>query len=103
MLLMLLDIKLLYRLFSQTELQKLQQLKDEVGELSSSDEKRYRALKKACERELLQAADVICCTCVGAGDPRLARMKFRSVLVDESTQSTEPECMVPVVCGAKQV
>jgi len=37
-----------------TELQKLQMLKDETGELSSSDEKRYRILKKQCEKELLQ-------------------------------------------------
>lgn len=46
---------------------------------------------------------MICCTCVGAGDPRLAKMQFRSILIDESTQATEPECMVPVVLGAKQV
>lgn len=51
----------------------------------------------------VQNADVICCTCVGAGDPRLAKMQFRSILIDESTQATEPECMVPVVLGAKQV
>jgi len=57
------------------ELQKLQQLKDETGELSVADEKRYRMLKKQCERDLLQSADVVCCTCVGAGDPRLARMQ----------------------------
>ena len=57
------------------ELQKLQQLKDETGELSVADEKRYRTLKKQCERDLLQSADVVCCTCVGAGDPRLARMQ----------------------------
>lgn len=88
---------------SNTELQKLQQLKDETGELSSVDEKRYRLLKKAAEKELLEAADVICCTCVGAGDPRLARLKFHSILIDESMQSTEPECMVPVVLGAKQL
>ncbi|XP_022243255.1 regulator of nonsense transcripts 1-like isoform X3 [Limulus polyphemus] len=86
-----------------SELHKLQQLKDETGELSSSDEKRYRMLKKACEKELLEAADVICCTCVGAGDPRLARFKFHSILIDESMQATEPECMVPVVLGAKQL
>lgn len=85
------------------ELQKLQQLKDETGELSSNDEKRYRALKRNAEKELLQHADVICCTCVGAGDPRLAKFRFRSILIDESTQATEPECMVPVVLGAKQV
>ena len=39
---------------SVPELQKLQQLKDETGELSSQDEKRYRTLKKQCEKELLQ-------------------------------------------------
>ncbi|XP_072385014.1 regulator of nonsense transcripts 1 [Diabrotica undecimpunctata] len=86
-----------------TELQKLQQLKDETGELSSVDEKRYRMLKKMAEKELLEAADVICCTCVGAGDPRLVRLKFHSILIDESMQATEPECMVPVVLGVKQL
>lgn len=86
-----------------SELHKLQQLKDETGELSSGDEKRYRALKKSCERELLESAHVICCTCVGAGDPRLSRFKFQSILIDESMQATEPECMVPVVLGARQL
>nr|SZF06520.1 Regulator of nonsense transcripts 1 [Psoroptes ovis] len=86
-----------------SELRKLQQLKDETGELSSSDEKRYRVLKRQCERELLESADVICCTCVGAGDPRLARFKFHSMLIDESMQATEPECMVPVVLGVRQL
>jgi len=36
------------------ELRKLQQLKDDQGELSASDEKRYRTLKRQAERELLQ-------------------------------------------------
>jgi len=88
---------------SMPELQKLQQLKDETGELSSKDEKHYRALKRQAERDLLQNADVICSTCVGAGDPRLVRFRFKSILIDESTQATEPECMVPVVLGAKQL
>ena len=46
---------------------------------------------------------MICTTCVGAGDPRLSKFRFRTVLIDESTQATEPECMVPVVLGCKQV
>lgn len=49
------------------------------GELSSGDEKKYKALKRATEREIAQSADVICCTCVGAGDPRLANFRFRQV------------------------
>lgn len=50
-----------------------------TGELSSSDEKKYKSLKRATEREISQSADVICCTCVGAGDPRLANFRFRQV------------------------
>lgn len=50
-----------------------------TGELSSSDEKKYKALKRATEREISQSADVICCTCVGAGDPRLSNFRFRQV------------------------
>ncbi|CAL9156940.1 unnamed protein product [Musa hybrid cultivar] len=87
----------------KSELHKLQQLKDEQGELSSSDEKKFKALKRATEREILQSADVICCTCVGAGDPRLENFRFRQVLIDESTQATEPECLIPLVLGVKQV
>ncbi|KAJ3087643.1 ATP-dependent helicase NAM7 [Quaeritorhiza haematococci] len=84
------------------ELQKLIRLKDEYGELSSSDEKKYKMLKRAAEREILQFADVICCTCVGAGDPRLSRFNFKTVLIDEATQAAEPECLIPLVLGAKQ-
>lgn len=65
---------------TNTELQKLQQLKDETGELSSVDEKRYRMLKKSAERELLEAADVICCTCVGAGNLICHRFTYNIIL-----------------------
>lgn len=85
------------------DLQKLLALKDELGELSHSDEKRFKQLQTSTERELLQAADVVCTTCVGAGDPRLAHFRFKQVLVDESTQATEPECLIPIMMGAKQI
>lgn len=88
---------------TNAELQKLIQLRDELGELSSQDEKKYKALVKICEKEILSNADVICATCVGCGDPRLAKFKFRTVLIDEATQATEPECMIPLVMGCKQV
>ncbi|KAA6411769.1 MAG: regulator of nonsense transcripts 1 protein, partial [Trebouxia sp. A1-2] len=81
----------------RADLRKLQQLKDEQGELSSQDERKYKALKQATEREILQAADVVCCTCVGAGDPRISGFRFRKLLVDEATQATEPEALIPLV------
>ncbi|CEJ81899.1 Putative Regulator of nonsense transcripts 1 [[Torrubiella] hemipterigena] len=86
-----------------SEFTKLSQLKNELGGLSSQDEKKFRHLTKVAEREILSNADVVCCTCVGAGDPRLAKMKFRNVLIDECTQSAEPECIIPLVLGCKQV
>ncbi|KAI9098698.1 RNA helicase-domain-containing protein [Phlyctochytrium arcticum] len=72
--------------------QKYIKLKRELGELSSNDEKRYRSLKRQAEREIIQNADVVCCTCY----------EFRTVLIDEATQAAEPECLIPLVLGAKQ-
>jgi regulator of nonsense transcripts 1 len=85
------------------EFGKLQRLKDEIGELSERDQKKYRSLRNRTEREILQAADVICCTCVGAGDPRLKNFRFRQVLIDEATQAIEAEALIPIAMGAKQV
>jgi regulator of nonsense transcripts 1 len=85
------------------EFAKLQRLKDEIGELSERDQKKYRSLRNKTEREILQAADVICCTCVGAGDPRLKNFRFRQVLIDEATQAIEAEALIPIAMGAKQV
>ena len=85
------------------EFKKLQRLKDEIGELSERDQKKYHMLRNRTEREILQAADVICCTCVGAGDPRLKNFRFRQVLIDEATQAVEAEALIPIVLGAKQI
>ena len=85
------------------ELRKLMRLKEEVGELSDADERRYRKLSRDAEREILAAADVICTTCAGAGDRRFEGLRFKQVLVDEATQAAEPECLIPLVMGAKQI
>lgn len=82
---------------------KLMRLKDEVGELNASDSKQYFKLLRKSEEEILGKADIICCTCSAAGDGRLSRFKFRSVLIDESTQATEPEMLIPIVKGSRQV
>uniref|UniRef100_A0A6U0THT0 Upf1 domain-containing protein n=1 Tax=Pinguiococcus pyrenoidosus TaxID=172671 RepID=A0A6U0THT0_9STRA len=85
------------------EFHKLHLLKEELGELLPSDQKKYHRLQKRLESEILAAADVICTTCTGAGDYRLKNVRFRQVLVDEATQATEAEAMLPIVMGAKQL
>ena len=85
------------------ELRKLQMLKDELGELSQTDERRFNKLRSKAEQRILGAADVVCCTCSAAGDWRIANLRFRQCLIDEATQATEPECLIPIVLGAKQL
>ncbi len=85
------------------EFNKLQRLKSEVGELTERDQKKYQVIRNRTEREILQAADVICCTCVGAGDPRLKNFRFRQVVIDEATQAIEAEALIPLTMGAKQI
>ena len=65
---------------------KLMMLKREKGGLSADDEKKFRDLRRRLEMEILEHADVVCATCVGAGDPRLQNFRFQHVLIDESTQ-----------------
>lgn len=86
-----------------SELAKLFKLRDTVGGLSDSDKRRFARLCSEVERLILEEADVVCCTCVGAADPRLAPYRFKYVLIDECTHATEPECLIPLVSGAKQV
>ena len=82
---------------------KLHNLKNEQGELSKKDEKRYKSLVRTLEQRVLGCADVICVTCVGAGDSRLANFQFNTVLIDEATQAVEPEALIPMVMGCKHV
>lgn len=79
------------------------QLLDELGELNHSDEALFMRLKRKAELEILQSAEVICTTCVGAGDPRLRTFRFRQVLIDECTQAFEAESFIPIVMGVKQL
>lgn len=64
-------------------------------------EKLSKALGRL-QKDILKKAEVVCCTCVGALDRRLVG-RFASVLIDESTQAREPEALIPIVRGAKQV
>ena len=81
----------------------MQQLKDEIGELSRGDEIRFLTLRRWAEKEVLDGAQIICCTCITAGCDSLYKRNFSAVLIDAAMQATEPECLVPIVHGARQV
>ncbi|KAG8347668.1 putative nonsense mRNA reducing factor 1 [Trypanosoma vivax] len=71
--------------------------------ISDEDYNAYKKGTMKIEELILNKADVVCCTCIGAGDSRLREMRFKYVLIDEATQGTEPETLIPLVRGAKQV
>ena len=48
-------------------------------------------------------ADVVLCTCVGSGADSIAKHNFAAVLIDETAQSTEPSCLVPLCHGCRQL
>lgn len=62
----------------------------------------FKNLRFKAESEILNQAEVICTTCIASSDHRLKEFQFSSVLIDEATQSVEPECILPMLKGCKQ-
>ena len=52
-----------------------------TGELSLEAERRLHSLWRRAEAEVLAEADVVCVTCIGAGDKRLRKHAFPAVRV----------------------
>jgi regulator of nonsense transcripts 1 len=84
-------------------MQDLLDKKEEQGELTEKEDKQLKDLRRLAEDEILKNADVICTTCVAAFDTRLKNFRFKQVLIDEATQATEPETLIPLLRGAKHV
>ena len=53
-------------------------------------------MERLAAEQVLREADVVCCTCVGAGDDLLEGFTFRVACVDEATQAPEPVALVPL-------
>jgi regulator of nonsense transcripts 1 len=85
------------------QMQELMIQKEEEGFLSEKDENQLKNLKSQAEREILKKAEVICTTCVAAFDKRLKPFNFSQVLIDEATQATEPETLLPILKKAQHV
>ena len=60
---------------------------------------RVRRIERQMRDDILDRAQVLCCTCIGVGHQLLDGRKFTRVLLDEATQATEPASLVPLVRG----
>jgi len=65
--------------------------------------KEVRRIEAQIRDDILDRAEVLCCTCIGSGHELLDGRSFPRVLIDEATQATEPATLVPMVRGARQV
>lgn len=69
----------------------------------SRNQKDIRRMEDEMTASVLDEAEVICATTIGAGHRLLTSRKFPIVLMDEATQATEPSALVPIVKGCRQL
>jgi ATP-dependent RNA/DNA helicase IGHMBP2 len=78
---------------------KREQLKQEAREMSSW----ANDLEQRLIDEILDNAQVITCTLVGASSSTLDSRKFRTVVIDEAAQALEPATWIPILKASKVV
>jgi ATP-dependent RNA/DNA helicase IGHMBP2 len=60
-------------------------------------------LEQRLIEEILDSAQVITCTLVGAAHPILEGRKFKTVVIDEAAQALEPATWIPILKGSRIV
>lgn len=85
----------------KTLLKTLQDQKKKFREAKKEYDKRERT----CRIDILQHADVICCTLSssGLGSIYEAKVRVDIVIVDEAAQCTEPEILIPLQHGCRKL
>ncbi|KAJ9523939.1 hypothetical protein QJQ45_022419 [Haematococcus lacustris] len=80
--------------------------KARIAELRS-DKREVQAaiddLKDRIRLDIISESGVVCCTCIGAGGPELEGFNFPLLVLDEGSQASEPEALVPIMKGTEQV
>ncbi|CAI2166403.1 14626_t:CDS:2 [Funneliformis geosporum] len=56
----------------------------------------FKRINSKKGQELLKSAKIICATCVGSGTSLLEKIEFEFVIVDEASQVSEPNCLIPL-------
>eukprot|EP00798_Chlamydomonas_sp_ICE-L_P001599 gene1599-32988_t len=65
--------------------------------------KELKEMRVKMARDVIQGAEVICSTCVGAGSEQLEEVEFAMVVLDEGSQCSEPESLIPLTKGSRHV
>jgi superfamily I DNA and/or RNA helicase len=87
------------RHFGADERIEKQNLFDEARELSAW----ANQLEERLIEQILDTAQVITCTLVGAAHPVLERRKFRTVVIDEAAQALEPATWIPITKASRVI
>jgi superfamily I DNA and/or RNA helicase len=87
------------RRFGQAERIQRRDLFREAAEL----QKWARQLEDRLIQLILDNAQAIVCTLVGASHPLLEKRKFRTVLIDEAAQALEPATWIPILKASRVV
>ena len=82
--------------------------KNYKGKSSQSEEsqispKKLNNIIKIIIRNIIDKHDIIISTCSTSFDSKLVNIDFKYVIVDESTQCNEAECLLPIVHGSHHV
>lgn len=81
------------RTFGRHEREHRRLLKEEARLLKSDAD----TLEFYIVNDVLQQAQAICCTLVGASHPVMRGRKFKTVFIDEAAQSLEAACWIPIL------
>ncbi len=93
------DAKRFRRKFGREEHEERKNLFQEAGELMAwANQMEERLLD-----QILDGADVITCTLVGASNKVLEKRNFRTVVIDEAAQALEPATWIPILKASKVV
>ena len=71
--------------------------------LTREARKKYLDKRRMLEEKILSRAKVVCCSFSGSFDYRLEDTKFKYVILDEASQATDAQTLVPMLKGAEHV